>query len=166
MQKNVEAIASLEKSAKTNRSRSDHVVDSIAQFCGNMIFIWIHLLWFALWIGFNLYAMHPFDPYPFQFLTFTVSLEAIFLSSFILISQNRQNKISELRNHLDLQINLLSEQENSKMLSMLHVISKQLGVSEQDPDAAVLEQITKPEELMNQIKKSIDKDPQIDIPSG
>jgi hypothetical protein len=70
-----------------------------------------------------------FDPYPFQFLTFVVSLEAIFLSTFILISQNRQNRISELRNHLDLQINLLSEQENSKVLAMLEALLRFHGLA-------------------------------------
>ena len=90
-------------------------------------------------------------------LTFVVSLEAIFLSTFILISQNRQNRVAERRNHLDLQINLLSEQENSKILAMLEAISEHLGLPEKDPEVRILEESTRPERLVEQIDTVIDR---------
>ena len=84
-----------------------------------------------------------------------MSLEAIFLSSFILISQNYEMRISDRRNRLDLQINLLSEQENTKMLQLLDRIAKKLDVSSEDDDEiGVLEQATRPETLARQIEKT------------
>ena len=94
------------------------------------------------------------DPFPFTFLTLVVSLEAIFLSTFILISQNHDTKISERRNHLDLQINLLSEQENTKMLTMLRAIAEKVGADlSQDEQVRAMSEETKPQQLVKQIKE-------------
>src|SRR4029079_5842946 len=101
----------------------------IARFCGSMTFVWVHVAWFGAWILINaLPGLPHLDPFPFTFLTLVVSLEAIFLSTFILISQNHDTRISERRNHLDLQLNLLSEQENTQMIRMLRAIAEKLGV--------------------------------------
>ena len=92
--------------------------------------------------------------FPFTFLTFIVSLEAIFLSTFILISQNQDRRISEKRNHLDLQINLLSKQENTKMLMMLQAIAEKVGAEiEPDEDMTVLAQETELEKVVAQIEQ-------------
>ena len=110
-----------------------------------MAFVWVHVLWFSVWIIANtaVIPIKPIDPYPFSFLTLVVSLEAIFLSTFILISENRQARIDERRNHLDLQINLLAEQEYTKTLQLLEQIANKLGVdANTDPDVEVLEQAT------------------------
>jgi uncharacterized membrane protein len=91
-------------------------------------------------------------------LTFVVSLEAIFLSTFILISQNQDTRISERRNHLDLQINLLSEQENTKMLAMLQAIAKKVGAEiEPDEDVTALAQETELEKVVAQIEQHEEK---------
>jgi len=79
-----------------------------------MRFVYIHLIWFGTWIAWNVPwvpTAWQFDPYPFTFFTFVVPLEAIFLSTFILIRENHEELLARRRNHLDLQINLLSEQE-------------------------------------------------------
>src|SRR5262245_45669196 len=76
-----------------------------------------------------MWEMSPaFDPYPFTFLTMVVSLEAIFLSIFVLISQNRMAHQADRRAHLDLQINLLAEQENTMMLRMLEQLCERQGI--------------------------------------
>lgn len=153
---NVRAMRKLEELAKTQRSFADHVAELVAQFGGSISFIWVHAVLFAAWIAWNAVPGLPhFDPYPFTFLTLCVSLEAIFLSSFILISQNYEMRISERRNQLDLQINLLAEQENTKMLQLLEGIAKHLGVQAQDdPEVHVLEQATRPETLARQIEEA------------
>jgi uncharacterized membrane protein len=87
-----------------------------------MWFIALHLIWFAVWLAVNLGRKNAFDPFPFPLLTMIVSLESIFLSLFILMSQNRTGLQADQRNHLDLQINLLSEDENTKMLQMLQAL--------------------------------------------
>ena len=88
-QRNVQMIEQLREADNANRSRADRIADFIARFCGSMTFVWVHVIWFGGWLLINsLDGTEHFDPYPFTFLTFVVSLEAIFLSTFILISQN------------------------------------------------------------------------------
>ena len=157
--RNVETVLELEEAARKQRTRTDRVAEIIAGFCGSMTFVWVHVVWFGGWIALNLLpGVKHIDPFPFTFLTLVVSLEAIFLSTFILISQNHDARVSEKRNHLDLQINLLSEQENTKMLSLLHEIAVKLGADiSQDPHIEVLEQATKPESLVEQIEETATK---------
>ena len=152
---NVESILQMEEAAKGERTRSDLVAEAIAGFCGSMVFVWVHVVWFSVWVVINLVPGIPhIDPFPFTFLTLVVSLEAIFLSTFILISQNHDTKISERRNHLDLQINLLSEQENTQMIRMLRAIAGKLGVEvTNDFHLEALSEKTEPEELARQIEK-------------
>ena len=153
---NVERVIRLEEEARQSRSWSDRFSDVVARFCGSVVFLWTHVAWFSLWILLNTMPGGPrFDPFPFSFLTLTVSLEAIFLSTFILISQNAETKLAERRNHLDLQINLLSEQENTQMLKLLGAIAEKVGVRT-DEDLKVLEQTAHPEELVAQIKRAED----------
>jgi uncharacterized membrane protein len=153
---NIEAMQRLEEAQMGRRTTSDRIAAAIAHFCGSMTFVWIHVGLFALWIGYNtLPWFHAFDPYPFTFLTLVVSLEAIFLSTFILISQNYDMRISERRNQLDLQINLLSEQENTKMLQLLEKIAKKVGAHvDDDPQVRALEEATRPEALVRQIEET------------
>lgn len=151
---NVQAMRKLEELAVAQRTVADRVAEFVAKFCGSITFVWIHVAGFAAWIGWNVLPRLPhFDPYPFTFLTLCVSLEAIFLSSFILIAQNYKMRITERRNELDLQINLLAEQENTKMLQLLDRMAKKMGLYEEDdPEIQVLEQATRPETLARQIE--------------
>jgi uncharacterized membrane protein len=162
--RNVQTIIQLEEAAKADRQPGDRFADAIARFCGSLPFVWVHLFWFGCWLVINMApGIFHFDPYPFTFLTFIVSLEAIFLSTFILISQNYETRLSDKRNQLDLQINLLTEQENTKMLTMLKRIAEKVGAkTDDDPTLQVLEQSTRPEKLVQQIEqanKQILKDP-------
>jgi uncharacterized membrane protein len=130
--RNIRAIARLENEALHQRSLTDRVSDSITRFAGSSVFILLHIVWFIVWIVLNLGdfpGIHPFDPYPFTFLTMVVSLEAIFLSIFVLISQNRMAHQTDRRAHLDLQINLLAEQESTMMLRMLESLCEQEGIN-------------------------------------
>ena len=154
--RNVKAIVQLEEAARANRNRTNRIADAIASFCGRITFVWVHIVWFGAWILANLLpGITHFDPYPFTFLTFVVSLEAIFLATFILISQNHETRLSERRNHLDLQINLLTEQENTKMLKILGRIAERVGAKiDDDPSVQVLEQATRPEKIVDQIEEA------------
>jgi uncharacterized membrane protein len=156
LQANVETIRRLEVKALQPQSLTDRLASKVERFAGSPQFIWIHVVWFAAWIIANTVApIRHFDPFPFTFLTLVVSLEAIFLSAFILMSQNVSSALSERRNQLDLQINLLTEQENTKMLKLLAAIGKHLGVREcDDPDLRILEEDTRPEQLARQIDRS------------
>jgi uncharacterized membrane protein len=158
--KNIRAIARLEKSVTSERNHADFLADAITRFVGSMTFVYLHLIWFAVWIAFNLFFARSttwgFDPYPFTFLTFVVSLEAIFLSTFILISQNHEERLAQRRNHLDLQINLLAELETSKIIQMLEAIQEKLGL-ESDPEARELEKHISPAEIVSQIEQTLER---------
>lgn len=158
--RNIKTVAEVEEAAKAERSGADRIADAIASFCGSMTFVWVHIVWFGFWVVLNVGHAVPrhwhFDPFPFQFLTLVVSLEAIFLSTFILIAQNRQERFADRRSHLDLQINLLSEQEGTKILSMLEAVHKRLGIQDGDPEIHVLEEATRPDKLIEQIEEVIE----------
>jgi len=158
--RNVAAIQRLETAASAHRSAVDLFADRVARFAGSALFLGVHVIWFTLWILLNAVPGLPhFDPYPFTFLILVVSLEAIFLSAFILIAQNRAAVLSERRNQLDLQINLLTEQENTRMLQVLSAVAAQLGVTvSADPSAEVLAQATRPEALAEQIERAAKDD--------
>jgi len=153
-EQNVERITRLEEAAREQRTPTDRLAEKIAKFCGSMTFVWVHVVWFGGWILLNIIpGIRHIDPFPFTFLTLIVSLEAIFLSTFILISQNLDSRISERRSHLDLQLNLLSEQENTKMIVMLHAIAAKVGADlTQDPHLEALSEETEPERLIEQIE--------------
>ena len=158
---NVQTVAQLEESSKAKRTRADRIAGAIAQFCGSMTFVWVHVFLFGGWIIINLMpGITHIDPFPFQLLSVITGLEAIFLSTFILINQNYETRVSERRNHLTLQLSLLSEQENTKMLTMLMRIGEKVGAQiDDDPTVQVLEQATRPEKLGEQIEEAIKLDP-------
>jgi uncharacterized membrane protein len=154
---NVEMVAKLEAATKSDASIGDRIADRISRLCGSMSFIYLHLAWFGVWVLANtiLPTRFHFDEYPFSFLTLIVSLEAIFLSTFIMISQNRQSILSERRAQLDLQINMLSEQENTKMLCLLQQIAGKLNIENgEDREIELLAKAVKPEQLARQIEES------------
>jgi len=107
--------------------------DKIAELSGTVSFVLFHILWFGFWIyantGHSLFGISGFDPYPFGLLTMIVSLEAIILSTFILISQNRQAQKSELRAELDYQTNLNTEKDVVEILSILREIREEKRLS-------------------------------------
>ena len=159
VKKNVKTIAAIEKAAHDARTPVDKIADHIAAFCGSMHFVWVHCLWFGGWLLVNSLPMFKhslrFDPPPFGILTLIVSLEAIFLSTFILISQNRQQKIADQRNQLDLQINLLDEQESSELIAMMAAIMEKLGVEIPNEKAMALKAETNAEKLAESIEQTM-----------
>ncbi len=112
-----------------NRSPAERAADSIANFCGSIEFFVLNFVWFAVWIIINtemIPGLPAFDPFPFGLLTMIVSLEAIFLSIFVLISQNRQSKIADLRAEIDMQVNMTAEEEITKVMQMVYGLYKGL----------------------------------------
>ena len=134
---NIQKIADLELEQINQRTLSARIGDRLATLAGTGVFALLHLVWFAGWLAVNLGwvpGISPFDPYPFSLLTMIVSLEAIFITIGVLISQNRMARLGDRRAHLDLQINLLAEQESTATLRMLGRIAERLGI---EPEIAV-----------------------------
>ena len=137
--KNIRTIADLEAKSSAQRKTLDRLSDRVSDFAGSTSFLLIHVAWFAGWITLNSVARNALDPYPFTFLTFLVSLEAIFLTSFVLISQNHLEAQAHRRAALDLQINLLAEREMTSVLRTVSVIAAHLGLSDQCSDEELTE---------------------------
>jgi uncharacterized membrane protein len=128
---NVATIAALEETALAQRSASERLADRISRTVGTSWFALFHIGWFGVWLLVNMGwvpVLPVFDPFPFNFLTLMVSLEAIFLSIFVLVSQNRLTRQADRRTHLDLQINLLAEQESTRTIELLERIADHLKV--------------------------------------
>ncbi|MFL6215628.1 MAG: DUF1003 domain-containing protein [Blastocatellia bacterium] len=138
--RNIQTIAALEEEALRQRTTAERFSDRITKVIGSMTFVGVHLVVFALWflVNVNLIpGLAPFDPFPFGILTLIVSTEGVLLAIFILISQNRMSRQSDIRDHLALQISLLSEQEMTKLLRMVEQIRAHLGVERVEDDKII-----------------------------
>jgi len=127
VEENVEAIKSWDRTLLIKRTSTERFSDRITNIAASGTSMLVHLVWFVAWIVINvgwIPGLDPFDPFPFSFLTMTVSLEAIFLALFVLASQNRMGKQADLRANLDLQIDLLVEREMTAVLQLLSDIVK------------------------------------------
>ena len=156
IEKNIRTIIHLRAKADRERSLQGRIADAITSFSGRMIFAYIHVIWFGIWILLNTgrFGLHAFDPFPYGLLTMIVSLEAIFLSTFVLVSQNRLGAESEHRADLDLHIGLLTEHELTRVLQMLDAIQDKIGVVDHaNSDLADLEMETKPEDVLAEIHR-------------
>jgi len=137
-----------------DRTFIERVADAIARKASSTPFLVLHIVWFTIWIVWNVgaFGLKPFDPYPFGFLTMTVSLEAIFLSIFVLMTQQRESYIAELREELALQVTLRMEAEVTKTLQLVAGLYTRLGhrVGE-DPELVEMLQPLKPEEMEREL---------------
>jgi uncharacterized membrane protein len=155
LEKNIRTVIAQKERLDKRRSLQDKLADLITAFSGRVGFVYLHILWFAGWIAWNLgaFGAKPFDPYPFGLLTMIVSLEAIFLSTFVLISQNRFGEEADRRANLHLQIGLLSEHEITRALQMLEQIQDKIGiVPEPGTDLKELETEVRPEDVLKEIE--------------
>jgi uncharacterized membrane protein len=155
--KNVEAIAKMEEIAQRERTNGDRVADGFAHLIGSWNFIIVQSVILAAWVVLNVVAaIRHWDPYPFILLNLALSFQAAYASPIIMMSQNRQARLSDRRNHLDLQINLLAEQESTEALRLLRAIAEKLGIGKVDAIESALEDTTKPEAILKEIGKAID----------
>jgi uncharacterized membrane protein len=156
IERNIRTIIRLRRQAKSERSAQDRIADWVTDFSGQTVFVYVHIVWFGIWILLNegVGGFKPFDPFPYGLLTMIVSLEAIFLSTFVLISQNRLSEEAERRADLDLHIGLLTEHELTRALKMLDAIQHHLGIAhDDDRELADLEMETRPEDVLAEIER-------------
>jgi uncharacterized membrane protein len=111
------------------RTGMEILADALTGFASETPFLALHIIWFGVWISWNtgLLGLKPFDPFPFGLLTMVVSLEAIFLSIFILMSQSRESQIAELREEVTLQVDLRIEEEVTKTLQLVAGLYQRMG---------------------------------------
>jgi uncharacterized membrane protein len=154
-----QTVSQLEARARRDRSPAERMATLANETAGSMWFVGLHLVWFGAWIAVNLGlvpGIRPFDPFPFAFLSFAVSLEAIFLSLLVLTAQNRMTKEADRRALLDLEINILAEQESTKTLATLQRIAAKLGLEEAaDQEARELAGRTNVSELAQVLEEEL-----------
>lgn len=157
--RNILAVSALERRALESRTATERFSDIVVSGAGRFGCIIIHAAWFTVWVVWNsgvAPAVPRFDPFPFPALTTVVSLEAIFLSLFILMSENRSNRRADERAQLDLQVNLLAEHEATKMLQLLQAICAYHKLPEaQDPELADLLRRTEPATLARELDRQL-----------
>ena len=150
---------SIKAKADAKRTTTEKVADWMTSSFGTVTFLVINILFFGVWLLINtgyLGGIDGFDVFPFSLLTTIVSLEAIILAIFVLISQNRSMKVDDLREEIHLQINLIAEKEITKVMKMVALLLEKQGIDiAQDPE---LQRLLKPiseEELQKKLEKEI-----------
>lgn len=135
---NIHAIRDLERQAAREATFGERAGARISNLIGSMTFVTVHATAMVLWIAWNQAAPQGwrFDPYPYGLLTFIVSLEGVLIATFVLIAQNRMSRQSDERDHLNLQIDLRSEQEMTLMLKLLRRVAERVGVRAEDEEDA------------------------------
>lgn len=153
LERNIAALVERRKREEKTRGVQERMAAAIARFSGSMPFVYLHLVVFGLWLIVNLglTPLPAFDP-TFVVLAMAASVEAIFLSTFVLITQNRLAAEADRRADLDLQISLLAEHEITRIVQLTAAIGKKLGVAESDdPALEPLKQNVEPEEVLDRL---------------
>ena len=150
---NIERLTKRRRRELAEAPITDKVADRITSFTGSMTFVGLHVILFGGWILANLgwTPVKPWDP-SFVVLAMIASVEAIFLSTFVLISQNRMAEAADRRADLDLQIGLLTEHELSKLAVLVAAMAERLGVHADTPDLREIEENVNPEVVLDAIE--------------
>jgi uncharacterized membrane protein len=155
--RNIRLLTEVRLREEARKSLADRIADRITTFAGSMTFVVVHAVWIGAWVVLNLGwvpRVEPWDPPPPVMLAVIVSVEAIFLSTFILIRQNRMQQLADRRAELDVQIGLLTEHELTRAIQMLDAIAQRLDVPR--PPTPELEEIKRdvePEKVIMEIQK-------------
>jgi uncharacterized membrane protein len=159
--RNITALLERRRQADREAGASERIAGTITRFTGSMAFVVIHLVLFGTWIVWNLgvLGLPEFDE-SFVVLAMVASVEAIFLSTFVLISQNRMTAQADERDDLNLQISLLSEHEVTRLVALVSAIADAMGLSEaSDPEIQQLVEDVRPEQVLDAIAARRDQDP-------
>jgi uncharacterized membrane protein len=157
VERNISALMARRQHDEAQRGAQDRAADTITRFTGSMAFVYIHLAFFSAWIAVNLGwvpGVPRFDR-SFTVLAMAASVEAIFLSTFVLISQNRMQALADKRADLDLQVSLLAEHEVTHLIQLVREIARRMDIDEaRDPALDELAQDIRPESVLSQMEAS------------
>jgi uncharacterized membrane protein len=154
---NIAVLRDLRRRDLRQRTRQQRIADAITGFAGSMNSVYLHAALFGGWLLVNSGVVAPqlvFDPYPFVMLAMLASVEAIFLSTFVLVSQNRQAELEARQNELELQINLLAERELTKLIAVVDDVARHLGVATHQHDTDPLKEDVTPNQVLEQIERA------------
>ncbi|MDB5614167.1 MAG: hypothetical protein JWQ22_1820 [Devosia sp.] len=157
LSRNIEAVLERRKREAASASLEEKAAAAISKFAGSMLFVYIHLAFFGMWILINVGILSFVAAWDSSLviLAMIASVEAIFLSTFVLINQNRMATEDDARADLDLQVNLLNEHETTRLITIVEAIAKRLDVqTEADAELAELKRDVAPEDVLDKIKDS------------
>ncbi|MCA6121205.1 DUF1003 domain-containing protein [Bradyrhizobium sp. WSM 1704] len=157
LERNIQALVERRKREQAKASIQQKVADAITSFTGSMLFAYLHLFAFGFWIAANIRWLPGISPWDESFvvLAMIASVEAIFLSTFVLISQNRMAAEADRRAELDLQISLLTEHEITKMVALLNEIANKNGIDpRQDEELQEAASDIAPERVLDKIEET------------
>lgn len=155
MERNIKELVKLRQQDEKEKTSDEHIADKITKFTGSMTFVYIHIVIFGCWIIYNtgMIGIKPVDPSLTDLMVLT-SIEAIFLSVFVLIRQNRMNVLADKRANLDLQVSLLAEHEITHLITLVKAIAAKLEIEEaSNPEINELTQYVTPEQVLETIDK-------------
>jgi uncharacterized membrane protein len=155
LERNIRALQRRRQSEEKEATIEERVAEAITRFTGSMRFVYLHVALFGFWVVANLGwvpGVSAWDP-SFVVLAMVASVEAIFLSTFVLISQNRMAAAADKRADLDLQISLLAEHEVTRLVTMVSGIADRMGVkTEADADLEEITQDVAPEAVLDELE--------------
>ena len=157
LQENIRALIEARERFEANKTRQQRIADAITGFAGSMPFVYLHAVLFGGWLVVNtgiIPGIEPFDPFPFVMLAMVASVEAIFLSTFVLVSQNRMQELADRRADLNLQISLLAERETTTLLGLVRDVAGRLGVHRDDPQLDELASVVKPQDVLENLESA------------
>jgi len=157
--RNIRELVAREREHESRRSVEDRIADAVTRLAGSMRFVYLHLFLYGGWIVVNLgwLPIRPFDP-TFVVLAMVASVEAIFISTFVLISQNRMAALADRRADLDLQISLLAEHEVSRLIALVRSIAQRMEIEEaHDPELGELARDVEPARIMDRLSEERDE---------
>jgi uncharacterized membrane protein len=161
VRRNIRVLGLVRDAQARKKPPAERFADAITGFTGSIWSAGAHAALFGGWIVVNtgvVPGVRPFDPFPFVMLAMFASVEAIFLTTFVLMSQNRMGKLADERANLDVQVNLLSEHEITRVLHVLHAIAKRLDVPVPAEELSELERDVPPEAVLEEIQRAEDEE--------
>ena len=164
VERNIQALVAHRQEEEGSRRVGERIADSVTRFTGNLFFVSIHLIILALWLLINVgwLRIPRFDP-SFTILASVASVEALFLATFVLITQKRMAALADKRAELSLQISLLSEHEITRLITLITAMAERMGLDvAQDPELAELSQDVAPEQVIEKMeaqKRAMGQDP-------
>jgi len=159
---NIEKVLRLEAEQEKQVEMADRLSVAIGSFAGTTAFVMLQIGCVLLWVALNssiIPGLSAFDPFPFPLLGLLLALEAVLLTSFVLIRQNRMSDLANRRSHLDLQISLLAEKEATKVIQLLQRMSRQMGIEEMvtDREARELSKDTEVEDVARDLQANLEE---------
>lgn len=157
--KHIEKVRAQEASVLTVH---DRFADRVASFASSIYAVYVHLSIFGIWIltnTFTPFGSSVFDPFPFPLLGTLACLEAIFLSTFVLVNQTRMSRSADLRADLELQMTLLTEHELTRLIRATHRLANELGVDLKDDDLEEIKRDVRPDKIIERIERAAESAP-------